>query len=94
MHYHVHLCGLHIKANCEYFNTNSWDVRSHVAYNYSNEKSVHMVKIISYPGCGKTKTPAMTELMTYSDLKEINAPFAQRVLVEDSSTIIMDKRNA
>ena len=78
--WNVHLCGLYLKGKCEYFNTNSRNVRSHISYNHSSEKSVQIIKIISYPGCGKTKIPVMTELMTYSQLKEKNEPLAERVL--------------
>ena len=76
----VVMCGLYLQGKCESFYVHSQHVRSHIARHHSNEKSVQLVKIISYPGCDGVKTPVQTELMPFSQLKEKNAPLAKRVL--------------
>lgn len=76
----VHLCSSYFKGVNDYFTLDSSILRSHIARNHPKEKSVKMIKIISYPGCIEARTPVTTELMSFSELREKSGPLAEKVL--------------
>ena len=74
--YKVHLCGLCLTRECNYFSYNAYHVQKHIMFDHS--RRVRVVTITHYPEY-KEKADTESCLITYSCLQEKNQKLALRV---------------
>ena len=73
----VHLCGHFARGKCQYFSTNTANVKTHMARKHS--RTLPMIKIVGYPG-ERERTGHSYEQMTYAELKSKRSKVADEVL--------------
>ena len=73
----VHLCGHFHRGKCQYFSTNSGNVKGHMARKHS--RTLPMIKIVGYSG-ERAKISYEYEEMTYAELKSKKSILADQVL--------------